>query len=233
MTRNRAQRIIAAALAVSVAACAAIERNPRAAKGTVVGAVTGAAAGSAIGAIAGGGKGAGKGAAIGAVVGALGGGLIGSYLDQQAREMEALLAEQDYLRREQEKLQVVMASDVLFESGKAYIQPGARDKLGRLAQVLNRYPRTRVQIIGHTDSRGSEESNYELSRRRAQAVADILVENGVSAARIATRGEGESRPIASNDTPEGRAKNRRVEIDIVPDESFRAEPAGEPYEEPR
>jgi len=230
--RTEVRKTIAGVLIASLTGCAAIERNPRTAKGTAIGAVTGAAAGSAIGAIAGGGRGAGKGAAIGAVVGALGGGLIGSYLDQQAREMEAILAEQDTLRREQEKLQLVMASDVLFETGKAYVQPGARDKLARLADVLNRYPRTRVQIVGHTDSRGSEESNYELSRRRAKAVADILVENGVSPARIATRGEGESRPVASNETPEGRAKNRRVEIDIVPDESFRAE-HGAPIEEPR
>ncbi|OFV87020.1 MAG: hypothetical protein A3J75_07335 [Acidobacteria bacterium RBG_16_68_9] len=221
--------------ALSLAGCSAVQENPRAAKGTVIGAATGAGAGAAIGAIVGGGKGAGKGAAIGAVVGALGGGTIGHYMDRQAREMEQVLSEQDRMRREQERLHVVMASDVMFESGKAYLQPGARDKLRRFADVLNRYPRTNVEIIGHTDSRGSDESNYDLSERRARAVADELAAAGVVPSRMAVRGEGESRPLATNDTTEGRAQNRRVEINVDPDRGLRAEESGQPggYEEPR
>lgn len=219
---------LALVLSSSLAGCSAIEQNPRAAKGTVIGAATGAGTGAAIGGIVGGGKGAGKGAAIGAVVGAIGGGLIGSYLDQQAREMEAVLAEQDRLRREQERLQVVLASDVLFESGKSYLQPGARDKLRNVAGVLNRYPQTSIQVVGHTDSRGSEESNLELSRRRAEAVADELSASGVSRARMLVRGEGESRPVASNDTAEGRQQNRRVEINIIPEGGVAAQPGDAP-----
>lgn len=232
MQRKIGTSIVVGGFALALVSCAAIERNPRAAKGTVLGAAGGAAAGSAIGAIVGGGKGAGQGAAIGAVVGALGGGLIGTYMDKQATEMEGVLAEQDRLRRNQEQLQVVMASDVMFESGKAYVQPGARDKLRQVAGVLNRYPRTNIQVVGHTDSRGSDESNQELSMRRAHAVADELAANGVGSARISVRGEGESRPVASNDTPEGRGQNRRVEINVNPDSSFQAEGSGG-YEEPR
>ena len=217
--------------AVWLSGCSTWQEQSRTTKGAVVGTATGAAAGSAIGAIVGGGEGAWKGAAIGAVVGGVTGGVVGHYLDQQAKEMEAVLAEQDRLRREQDHLQVAMASDVMFESGKAYLQPGGRDKLRQFADVLNRYPRTNIEVIGHTYNRGSDESNQDLSRKRAVAVADELVHDGVSDARIKTRAEGESRPVATNDTPEGRAMNRRVEIIVAPDEGLRREEAGS--QEPR
>ncbi len=229
-------QLIAGILVLSLAGCAAYQEAPRTAKGAGIGAAAGAGTGAAIGAILGGGKGAGQGAAIGAVVGLIGGGLIGNYMDRQAKEMQAVLAEQDRLRQNQEQLQVVMASDVMFASGSAELQPGARDKLRRFAEVLNRYPRTTVQIIGHTDSRGSEESNDELSRRRARAVADELIGDGVNGTRITTLGRGATLPVASNDTPEGRAQNRRVEINVNPDEGLRAEQGrstGSTAEEPR
>ncbi len=222
------------AAAFFINGCAAYEGAPRTVKGAGIGAAAGAATGAAVGAIVGGGKGAGQGAAIGAVLGALGGGLIGNYLDQQAKEMQAILAEQDRLRRQQDRLDIALASDVLFASGSASLQPGARDKLRQLAAVLNRYPRTTIQVIGHTDSRGSEQSNLELSRRRAEAVAEELVQAGVAPSRITTFGRGESSPIASNETPEGRAMNRRVEIIVQPDEGLRQEQErGGTYEEPR
>jgi outer membrane protein OmpA-like peptidoglycan-associated protein len=227
------RKTTAALVLVSLTGCAAYEGAPRTVKGAGVGAAAGAATGAAIGAIVGGGEGAGKGAAIGAVVGLLGGGLIGNYLDQQAKEMQAVLAEQDRLRREQERLELALSSDILFASGSASLQPGARDKIRQLARVLNRYPRTTIQVIGHTDSRGSEESNLELSRRRAQAVAEELVAAGVSPSRITTFGRGESSPVASNDTPEGRAQNRRVEIIVEPDDSLRREQGSGGGEEPR
>jgi outer membrane protein OmpA-like peptidoglycan-associated protein len=228
---------VALALVLSLTGCSVYESNPRTVQGAGIGAAAGAGTGAAIGAIVGGGKGAGKGAAIGAVVGLLGGGLIGNYLDNQAKEMQGILAEQDRLRREQEKLDVTLSSDILFTSGSATLYPGGRDKLRQFAGVLNRYPRTTIQITGNTDSRGSEQSNMELSRRRAQAVADELIADGVSASRITTRGVGASVPVATNDTPEGRAQNRRVEIVVAPDEGMRAEQGGGGggggYEEPR
>ncbi len=227
------KKLMVGAVLVSMTGCAAYEAAPRTVKGAGVGAAAGAATGAAIGAIVGGGEGAGKGAAIGAVVGLIGGGLIGNYLDQQAKEMQAILAEQDRLRRAQDRLELALSSDILFASGSASLQPGARDKIRQLASVLNRYPRTTVQVIGHTDSRGSEESNLELSRRRAQSVAEELVSAGVSPSRITTFGRGESSPIASNDTPEGRAQNRRVEIIVEPDEGLRREQGSSGTEEPR
>lgn len=235
MLRKVLTLVITLSISTSLIGCDVYERNPRAVKGAGVGAAGGAAAGAAIGAIAGGGKGAGKGAAIGAVVGLLGGGLIGSYLDKQAEEMQAVLSEQDRLRREQESLTVSLASDVLFTSGSASLYPGGREKLRNFADVLNRYRRTTIQITGHTDSRGGEESNLDLSRRRAETVADELIADGVARARFTTRGVGESMPIATNDTPEGRAQNRRVEIVVSPDQGLRNEQGGSggSSEEPR
>ncbi|MEW6440634.1 MAG: OmpA family protein [bacterium] len=218
--------------AALVMSCSTWQEQTRTTKGAAVGTATGAAAGSAIGAIAGGGEGAWKGAAIGAVVGGLAGGFIGNYMDRQAKEMQAVLAEQDRLRLEQEQIHVSMSSDVLFESGKSYLQPGARDKLRQFAGVLQRYPRTVIEVVGHTDSRGTDEFNYSLSQQRASAVADELAANGVSPSRMATRGEGESRPLASNETAEGRQMNRRVEVNVTPDQALRAEQAAAAGQEP-
>lgn len=223
MYRRIARGMLALTCVIALAGCAAWQDQSRTTKGAVYGAGAGAAAGSAIGAIAGGGQGAWKGAAIGAVVGAVGGGLLGNYMDKQANEMQQVLSEQDRLRREQDKIYVSLGSDVLFESGQATLQPGARAKLRELADVMARYPQTTVTIVGHTDSRGSAELNDRLSRERAQAVADELTAYGVAPDRIVTRGAGASQPIASNATPEGRQQNRRVDITVAPTESLRAE----------
>jgi outer membrane protein OmpA-like peptidoglycan-associated protein len=208
-----------AACAVLLSSCAAWEQQNRTTKGAVYGAAGGAAAGSAIGAIAGGGSGAWKGAAIGAAVGAIGGGLMGNYMDKQAEEMQKVVGENDRLRKESETIYLSLGSDVLFDSGKATLQPGGRSKLRELANILDRYPRTIVTITGNTDSRGSDALNDRLSKERAQAVADELVADGVNPARISTSGVGASNPVATNATPEGRQQNRRVDIVVKPDGS--------------
>ncbi len=204
--------------AISVIGCATLQDNPRTVRGAGIGAATGAGAGAAIGGIVGGKKGAGKGAAIGAVVGLLGGTAVGAYLDKQAREMDAILSEQDRLRREQERLTVVMASDVLFDVDSASVNPGARPKLRQLGDVMVRYPETTIQVVGHTDATGSDAYNQTLSVRRAEAVADELVAAGVAQRRISARGMGESMPVASNDSAAGRQQNRRVEIIVNPEQ---------------
>jgi outer membrane protein OmpA-like peptidoglycan-associated protein len=224
---------VAGSIAMMMPGCEAYQRQSGTTKGAVIGTAGGAAVGSAIGAIAGGGEGAWKGAAIGAVVGGVGGGLLGRYMDKQAAEMQSVLSDQDRLRREQETLYLTLGSDVLFDSGSATLQPGARDKLAEVAGILRRYPRTVIQITGHTDSRGAEEMNRDLSLRRAGAVADQLIADGVSSARIATRGEGEARPVANNETLEGRQLNRRVDLVIRPDDEFRTEAAQQTGEEPK
>lgn len=233
MSRSTSARAIAlilcAALLASLSGCTTIQNNPRAAKGAGIGAAGGAATGAAIGAIVGGKKGAGQGAAIGAVVGLIGGGLIGSYMDKQAAEMEQVVGRMDSIERQQEQLTVVMASDVLFATDSATLQPGARPKLGQLADVMIRYPRTVVRVNGHTDSTGTEEYNQNLSVRRARAVADALVSNGVSAGRVSIRGMGETMPVADNGIEAGRQQNRRVEIVVNPDEGLRDEAADNAY----
>jgi outer membrane protein OmpA-like peptidoglycan-associated protein len=232
---------ITVTLALGASGCTWWGEQNRTTKGAAYGTGAGAAAGAAIGAILGGGEGAWKGAAIGAAVGGLSGTAVGYYLDKQKKEMEEILARQDHVERDGEMLRVALSSDVLFDSGSATLQPGAQDKLREVARVFMRYPRTRLEIVGHTDNRGTEASNQTLSDRRATAVRSSLVTEGVEAGRISVRGEGESRPVATNDTPEGRAQNRRVEILSRPDEGLAAEghegsrgaPPPAPSEEPR
>lgn len=218
---HMSKRIPASLLAVTLlAGCAAWEGQSRTVKGGVYGAGAGAATGAAIGAIVGGGKGAGTGAAIGAVVGGIGGSLIGNYMDRQAQQMQQVLDRQDRLERRGEEIYMSLSSDILFTSGSAALAPGADDKLREVAGILQQYPRTMVEIVGHTDSVGSESMNQVLSERRAASVRDALVRWGVAPNRILTRGAGELRPLATNATPEGRARNRRVDVTIRPDSSF-------------
>jgi outer membrane protein OmpA-like peptidoglycan-associated protein len=222
--RASMRRVLVLLLVVSlVPGCAWWGERSTTTKGAVYGSGAGAATGAAIGAILGGGQGAWKGAAIGAAVGGLGGGAVGYYMDQQKKEMQDVVARQDRVDRDGDMLRVSLSSDVLFDSGSAQLQPGGQDKLGEVSKVLTKYPRTRLEIVGHTDNRGTEASNQTLSERRAQAVRDVLVRDGVDASRITLRGEGAGRPVATNATPEGRAQNRRVEILSRPDEGLARE----------
>ena len=239
--RSRARIVLAALALVLASGCGWWSEQGRTTKGAAYGTGAGAATGAAIGAALGGGEGAWKGAAVGAALGALGGGLIGHYMDNQAKEMQKVVDRQDRVERDGESLRVSLASDVLFDSGSAILQPGAEDKLQHVAEVLQRYPKTRVEIVGHTDNRGTSASNEKLADRRAHAVRDVLVGFGVDRARITTRGAGETRPVATNDTLEGRVLNRRVEIVTRPDETLAAESERQapsrreapPAEEPR
>jgi outer membrane protein OmpA-like peptidoglycan-associated protein len=104
----------------------------------------------------------------------------------------------------------------MFDINSSALKPGAYDEINRVANVLQQYPQTSLTIAGHTDSTGSEEYNLQLSQRRADAVKNALMAQGVSAARMNTIGYGESNPIADNSTEHGRQLNRRVEIRIAP-----------------
>ena len=155
---------------------------------------------------------------IGAGLGAVAGAAIGTYMDQQQQELERATAGTDTeVIREGDNLYLQMPGSVAeFDVDSAQIRPIFQRTLDQIAQTLINYPNTYVDVYGHTDSQGSDAYNLSLSQRRAQAVADYLVSRGVNRARIATQGFGESQPIASNATPEGRQQNRRVEIRIVP-----------------
>jgi outer membrane protein OmpA-like peptidoglycan-associated protein len=176
-------------------------------KGTKIGAGAGAVTGGVIGGVAGGAKGA----AIGAVAGGAVGAAVGNTIDKQKREL-GKVAETE---RTRDGLLVKLNNDLLFSSGKADVKDESKDQLEQLGQILARYPQDQIRVVGHTDSVGTPEFNQKLSEKRADQVKEILSDQGVKSAQIAAIGEGESAPIASNQTSRGRQQNRRVELRIV------------------
>ena len=158
-----------------------------------------------------------KGGLIGAIVGASAGNIIGQNLDQQAADLRRDLANKDVgILNTGSKLIITMPQDILFALDSASVQNDLRQDLGVVASSLQAYPQTLIEIAGHTDNTGSAVYNGALSQRRADAVARILVNNGVPKNRIRAIGRGENIPIASNLNAAGRSQNRRVEIIIRP-----------------
>ena len=158
-----------------------------------------------------------KNALIGAGIGALGGAAVGQYMDRQQRELEAELSGSGVgVARQGDNLVLRMPSDVTFASNQSSINPRFNATLDDVAGVLNRYDQSIVDIVGHADSDGADDYNLNLSRQRASSVAQHLVSRNVLADRLYVDGRGESAPIASNATAEGKAQNRRVEILIRP-----------------
>ncbi len=157
---------------------------------------------------------------VGAGLGGLAGAAIGNYMDRQERELRARTAGTDVqVIRQGDDLILNMPSGITFAYNDATVQPQFRPTLDQVAQVLSEYNQTYVDVLGHTDSSGTDAYNQTLSERRAASVADYLSRNGVQSARLGTRGYGESQPVAANETDAGRAANRRVEIKIVPIEA--------------
>ncbi|MCW5724654.1 MAG: OmpA family protein [Maricaulaceae bacterium] len=179
------------------------------------GALIGAAAGAALGTLAGGDDR--RNALIGAGIGALAGAGIGNYMDRQERAMrEATRGSGVGVRREGNDLRLIMPGDVTFAVNSAEIEPRFYRALNDVAHVLNEYPASYVDVIGHTDSTGAREYNQRLSERRALSVANYLIAQGVMRERLYVVGMGPDSPIASNATADGRAQNRRVEMVVRP-----------------
>lgn len=156
-------------------------------------------------------------ATLGAAAGAIAGGAIGATLDRQAQDLRGSLANDDILiQNTGSELIVTMPDGILFDVDSAALRASLQGDIRALASNLQQYPDTTVDVIGHTDNTGSAGYNQDLSARRAQAVAGVLLEQGVSPARVRAFGRGESEPVASNLTPEGRQQNRRVEVIIRP-----------------
>lgn len=191
------------------------------------------AVGGAIGAVAGGilgnqldRKGSRTGGTIaGAVAGAAVGGGVGYMLDKQERDFEEALEKEqaaneiEIERVRDDLLKLTLDSEVSFDFDSAAIKPAFSSSLTKLANVLSKYDRNRVTIVGHTDSSGSDVYNQGLSERRARSVIDELSNRGVPRGTMAAEGRGESQPRADNGTEAGRQLNRRVEILIQPDQS--------------
>lgn len=182
-------------------------------QGAMIGGLAGAVTGAATS------KKSGKGALIGGAIGALGGAAIGNALDRQEEELRRNLENDRVLiNNTGDRLVVTLPQDILFAVDSARVNNSLRGDLMTVARSLQNHPYSTVQVVGHTDSSGAAAYNQELSERRANSVADVLRQGGVAYNRVRTFGRGEDQPVASNLTAEGKARNRRVEIVILPDQ---------------
>ncbi len=184
---------------------------------TQEGALIGAGVGAILGQVIGGDTEATLiGAGIGAALGGIAGNQIGAYMDRQESELRNVMASSQAasVTRSQNVLTATFKSEMFFDYNSAVLKAGAYSEMDRISRVLREYPQTRIRVEGHTDSKGSAEYNQKLSERRAQSVANSLIQRSVDPIRIETIGFGESQPISSND-----ANNRRVNIVIIPIQS--------------
>ena len=215
---TRGKRMLAMILVLTLGA-SACTTNPytgeKEASKTGIGAGIGAASGAILGAIAGGGKR--KNVLLGAGIGALAGGGVGYYMDKQDDELRAQLQNTGVsVTRDGDNIILNMPGNITFATGSSDINADFYPVLNSVALVVNKYEKTYIDIIGHTDNVGGAAMNQRLSEARANSVARYLESQKVLPARIVTRGMGMNQPIASNSTPEGRAQNRRVEIVLSP-----------------
>lgn len=203
--------ISTAIFTVLIAGCATDGSHQR----TVIGAGTGAVVGGVLGKQVGGDR---KGTAIGAVAGGVIGGLIGRQMDEQKRKLEQATQGTgiEVTKRDDNSLLMNVPNEISFDTDRAEIKPAFRATLDKVASVLNENTATNIIIVGHTDSTGTDSHNQRLSFDRANSTRTYLASRSVQPSRIAVDGKGESQPIASNDTIDGRARNRRVEIAILP-----------------
>jgi outer membrane protein OmpA-like peptidoglycan-associated protein len=193
-------------------------------------AAAGAGAGALLGALLGGRNNRAE-VLIGTGIGAIAGAAIGNYMDRQERELRARTANTGIeVERQGDEINLRMPSGLTFDFNSATVRPDIRPALDSVAESLNNFPSTFIDVSGHTDSIGTAAVNQRLSEQRANAVADYLGYRGINRARVATRGFGKQFPIASNDTEEGRAQNRRVEIKLSPvtEQDFKNARPGQP-----
>ena len=227
------KKLLSAVLCASLifgAGCSTIQNMSNTGKGTAIGTAGGAALGSGIGALAGGGKGAWIGALVGGAVGT--GALIGNKMDKQQKALEEELANVNGLgedgytvetvkdSNDLQAIRLVLGNAILFQTGKSDLSATAQAALSRVATNLAQYPQTDITVMGYTDNTGGYDLNMRLSQERADAVRNYLIGRGIPAARLTAKGNGWSNPVASNDTKEGRAQNRRVEMYITANEQM-------------
>jgi outer membrane protein OmpA-like peptidoglycan-associated protein len=211
---------ILASAAIYLTACTTTDpytgqqKTSNLAGGAVLGAALGAVGGAVIG---GGGRDSRNGALIGAGIGALAGGAIGNYMDNQEAELRAQLQGTGIsVTRMGDRIILNMPSNITFATDQDQVMPQFYPTLNSVAIVLRKFDKTLIDVNGHTDSTGSVAHNEALSERRAMSVASYLNSQGVDPRRVSALGFGPSQPVASNATAEGRAQNRRVEIQIAP-----------------
>lgn len=216
MTLMKLPLVFAATSLIAVTACSGTG-GPNDNVNTRGGAAAGALAGALVGAATGDNRRERqRGALIGAALGAGAGATIGSALDRQEEELRQALSNNVGITNNGNNLTVTLPDGILFATNSSTVSGRAQNDLFALAQNLNRNPNSTVNVIGHTDNVGEAAFNFDLSQRRAQSVASVLINAGVAPQRIRSVGRGEDAPVASNLTPEGRQQNRRVEIVITP-----------------
>ena len=193
------------------------------AKGSLIGGVGGGAVGAGVGAAIGGDKGAAIGAAIGTAVGAGAGAIIGNVMDKKAEELAALEAAQVETVEDANGLKAIKVtfdSGILFATNKSNLSAEAKSNLKKFADEMKDLTDTDITIYGHTDNTGSASVNERISLQRAEGVASYLQSRGINASRIHSEGKSYNDPVADNDTAEGRAKNRRVEVYVTANENM-------------
>lgn len=221
--RNILKRIGILSLAASfLISCEAYNNSNKAQRGAVIGVASGALLGAILGNNVGSGDNSELGAVLGGVVGGAAGAIIGNQMDNQAKKIEEEIPGAE-VKRVDESIVVTFDenSGVTFATGKADLTTEAKGLLDKLVKILKEYPDTNVLVVGHTDSTGSDTFNMTLSEKRANSVTRYFTTNGLSASRFTTKWYGETQPAYDNSTPEGRSKNRRVNIAIVPNEKMK------------
>ncbi|MDR0384549.1 MAG: OmpA family protein [Prevotellaceae bacterium] len=192
--------------------CETIKNTNRTVKGGAIGTGAGAAVGAGVGKLAGN---TAVGAIIGAVIGGASGALIGNKMDKQRKELEKIEGAKVETANNGEAIKVTFESGILFATNSHTLSAASKTSLLKFAESLRDHPDTNVEIFGHTDITGSDNVNIPLSQQRAASVQSFLVLQGVASNRLVSYGKGSSEPVASNDTPTGRAQNRRVEMYIL------------------
>ncbi len=206
--------LIAILFVIVVSGCNTMTKSQ---KGAVIGGTSGAVVGGVIGKVVGN---TAMGAIIGATVGGVTGAVIGRNMDKQAEELAKEIKDAEIIR-EGEAIVVKFKEQVLFAYDRSDLSATAKTNLDKFNEILIRYPQTNITVIGHTDSKGSETYNQTLSEKRAESVTNYAGMNGIAGTRLTTIGKGESDPIATNDTDEGRSLNRRVEFVITANDKMK------------
>lgn len=234
--------VVILAAAMMMSGCTAVKNTwdgmTQTGQGAAAGGTLGAAVGTGVGALIGGGRGTWIGALVGGALGAGTGALVGNHMDKQKKALEEQLSQmkdqenrnskdiEDIKvqmvkdRNDLDAIKLVLGDAVLFSTGKSNLTQAADATLSRVAYNLKQFPDTDVTVVGYTDNTGSEQFNQTLSEKRAQSVVNYLESQGIPASRLKAVGMGESDPVASNSTVDGRAQNRRVEMFITADKNM-------------
>ncbi|ANF49599.1 hypothetical protein A0O34_03120 [Chryseobacterium glaciei] len=206
--------------ALLLTSCEAVQNSNHQQRGTAAGAVSGAVLGGILGNNVGKGGNGALGAVLGGIIGGVAGNVIGNKMDKQAKDIKETLPGAE-VERVGDGIKITMNESIVnFAFNSSDLTSVTKTNLDKLAQVLVNNPDTNINIYGHTDDKGTDAYNLSLSERRANSVKSYLLSKGIASNRMFAKGEGESMPVATNDTDEGRAKNRRVEFAITANEKM-------------